>query len=109
MPFVSSQYFIDGVVAGSGVVADDPVVDGASVADGAPVVDGAMAVVGAGVSGSCEKRTVGGAPGVEVVIVVVVISTHATVPIVTYEKDINAKTFVNDKLKQKLKSQLSAA
>ena len=85
MPFVSSQYFIDGVVAGSGVV----VIDGASVTEGAPVVDGGMDVVGAGVSGSVDGTVVGGAPGVDVVIVVVVTSRHATMPTVTYKKDIN--------------------
>ena len=89
MPFVSSQYFIDGVVAGSGVVTDDSVgaVGRASVAEGAPVVDGGTDVVGASVAGFSDDGVVGGTPDVAVVTVVVVICAHDTIPTVTYIYD----------------------
>ena len=85
------------MVAGTGVLVKNgvdvvdsdvaPAVDGASDSTGEPVVDRGVVVVGAGVSVSVDN----GAPDVVVdvlsrgvVAVVVVTSTHAIMPTVTY-------------------------
>ena len=88
------------MVAGTGVVVKNgvdvvdsevaPAVDGVSDGAGEPVVDRGVVVVGAGVSVSVDD----GAPDVVVdlisegvVAVVVVTSTHASMPTVTYVSD----------------------